>query len=360
MFRKIIKKLSPQDFLWRLSSLNIIVITSAIVLSGLAVYNTACALVGSMGNMSDVQQAQFNSLLFNYLLIFAAVTIITASLLHYYLTRRMVHPVQQLIESTKQMKKGEYPDPVPVTARGEIGELTGHFNGLVEQLKANDADRSKLISNLSHELRTPLTNLNGYLKALRDGLIEGDAELYDALLKESKRITEMTEQMELLKEWGEMSPDHYTEYENKNIAELAGQCADMFQLQLERNDIRMVTELEDCTLRLHADGIQQVMTNLIDNAVKHHEGRRPIHIKGEAADDAYHVSVKSPGPAIPDDEKDRIFERLYRLDTSRSRETGGHGLGLAIVKEIIDRHEGEIGVISEDGINTFWFTLPMR
>jgi two-component system, OmpR family, sensor histidine kinase BaeS len=168
-------------------SLNIIVITSAIVLSGLAIYNTACVLVGSMGNLNDIQQAQFNSVLFNYLLIFVSGTIITASLLHYYLTRKLVKPVQKLIESTKQMEKGEYPAPVPVTARGEIGELTEHFNGLVDQLKANDADRSKMISDLSHEVRTPLTNLNGYLKALRDGVVEGDTELYQSLLNESKR-----------------------------------------------------------------------------------------------------------------------------------------------------------------------------
>src|SRR5699024_4576461 len=114
-------------------------------------------------------------------------------LLQYYVTKKLVNPVQKLIESTKQMREGEYPDPVSVSARGEIGELAGHFNGLVAQLKSNDEDRNKLVSDLSHELRTPLTNLNGYLKALRDGDIQGDEELYDALLNESKRLTEMTE-----------------------------------------------------------------------------------------------------------------------------------------------------------------------
>ncbi|SFK88783.1 sensor histidine kinase [Salinicoccus halodurans] len=340
--------------------MNIIVITSAIVLSGLAIYNTACVLVGSMGNLNDIQQAQFNSVLFNYLLIFVSGTIITASLLHYYLTRKLVNPVQKLIESTKQMEKGEYPAPVPVTARGEIGELTEHFNGLVDQLKANDADRSKMISDLSHEVRTPLTNLNGYLKALRDGVVEGDTELYQSLLNESKRITEMIEQMELLKEWGEISSHHYTEYETRNIAALIEQCAGMFQLQLGRKNISLITDAEDCTFRLNAEGVQQVMTNLIDNALNHYEDSAPIQIKGSAQGGLYHVSVSAPGPAIPDKEKERIFERLYRLDTSRSRETGGHGLGLAIVKEIIDKHNGQIRVSSEDGINTFCFTLPIR
>ncbi len=107
-------------------------------------------------------------------------------------------------------------------------------------------------------------------------------------------------------------------------------------------------------------GVQQVMTNLIDNAVNYHQGDESIQIKGRFQNELYQVSVKSYGPAIPDAQQARIFERLYRMDTSRNRETGGHGLGLAIAKEIIDKHNGEIDVISEDGINTFWFTLPVQ
>src|SRR5699024_11464441 len=98
------------------------------------------------------------------------------------------------------MREGEYPDPVSISARGEIGELAGHFNGLDAQLKSNDEDRNKLVSDLSHELRTPLTNLNGYMKALRDDDIQDEEELNNALQNESKRLTEKNEQMELLKE----------------------------------------------------------------------------------------------------------------------------------------------------------------
>lgn len=313
-----------------------------------------------MGNMNSIEQAQFNSLLFNYLLIFVVLTIIAGSLLHYYMTKKLVNPVQNLIKSTKKIKRGEYHEPVSTSAHGEIRELTVHFNGMIEQLKRNDADRSKMISDLSHELRTPLTNLNGYLKALRDGNIKGDSELYHSLLKESKRITEMIEQMELLKEWGEISSQEYIEYEERNIAELIRQSVDMFWVHLEREKMQIAVDTDDCEFRMHSDGVQQVMTNLIDNAVNYHQGDESIQIKGRFQNELYHVSVKSYGPAIPDAQQARIFERLYRMDTSRNRETGGHGLGLAIAKEIIDRHNGEIDVISEDGINTFWFTLPVQ
>lgn len=340
--------------------MNIIVIASTILLSGLAVYNTACVLVDSLGDLNDVQQAQFNSSLFNYLMIFAAVAIIAASLLQYSMTKNLIQPVQQLIESTKQMKDGEYPMPVESDDHGEIGELTEHFNGLVNQLKANDADRNKLVSNLSHELRTPLTNLNGYLKALRDGHIEGDRELYNSLLDESKRITVLIEQVELLKEWGEISSNHYTEYKNINISNLVDQCTGMFKLQLEKKNIQLESSAEDCTFRMNAEGILQVLTNLIDNAVNYYEGAGQIILKGACHKRIYSISLSSPGPVIPDDEKDLIFERFHRMDNSRSRETGGSGLGLAIAKEIIKKHDGTIEVESEAGMNTFFISVPIR
>jgi len=340
--------------------LNIVVIASAILLSGFAIYNTACILVDSMGDLNAVQQARFNSMLFNYLLIFTALTIITGSVFHYYLTKKLTGPVRQIISSTRQMRKGEYPEPVNNTGHGEVGELAEHFNGLVRQLKSNDADRNKLVADLSHELRTPLTNLIGYLKALREGDIEGDAELYHSLLNESKRITELVEQMELLKEWGEISSHYYSEFENEDISNLIEQCAGMFKLQLNNKNITITTKSEVHELRLNPEGIQQVLTNLIANAVNHYQGDGPILIEGVIRNDFYHISVSNPGPPVPEVEKERIFERFYRMDCSRDRQTGGSGLGLAIAKEIIDAHNGEIGVVSKENINTFWFTLPVH
>lgn len=349
-----------QSFLFKLSTLNIIVIASTILLSGLAIYNTACVLMVSVGDLNNAEQKQFNALLFDYLLVFVSLTIIIGSILHYFLTKKLISPVQKLIKSTKQMQKGEYPEPIHTNAQGEISVLTEHFNSLIEQLKLNDTERHQLVSNLSHELRTPLTNLNGYLKALRDGLIEGDAELYEALLNESKRIMEMTEQIESLKEWGELSSHPYTSFEKKNIADLIKQCVHMFQFQLERKNIPLNLEVENCTLSLNTEGIQQVMTNLIDNALNYYEGTAPIDIKGSIQDNFYYITIKNPGLLIPGEEQVRIFERLYRLETSRNRETGGSGLGLAIAKEIVEHHQGEISVSSEEGINTFYITLPIQ
>ncbi|WP_234032465.1 histidine kinase dimerization/phospho-acceptor domain-containing protein [Lentibacillus cibarius] len=203
---KRILSLLPKGFLWRLSALNIVMIASVILLSGLAIYYTACSLVGAISDFNSQQQSLFNQTLFNYLLIFAIMTFILGSLLHFYSTKKLIKPIRNLIEATMQLKKGKYPKPTAETAHGEVGELVTHFNGLIRQLEANEETRRKMISDLSHELRTPLTNLNGYLQALRDGDMQGSQSLYEALHKETRHLMDLTEQMEMLKEWGICPP----------------------------------------------------------------------------------------------------------------------------------------------------------
>ncbi|WP_010529488.1 sensor histidine kinase [Lentibacillus jeotgali] len=356
---KWIKSVFPKGFLWQLSALNIVIVASAIILSGLAIYNTACFLVDAMGYLNDQQQRQFNSILFNYLLIFAVTTIVSGSLLHFYLTKKLTKPIRNLIESAKQLKKGEYPEPVKNTAQGEVGELTAHFNGLISQLKANDEGRQKLVSDISHELRTPLTNLNGYLQALENGDIKGNTDLYHALHKESKRLTDIIEQIELLKEWGDVSSRPYSDHDEADMANLIEQCIAMFQWKLKQEHLKISVKTDPCTLSLHPEGIQQVITNLIENAIHYYQGEGSISVKGKLGDRFYRVSVSGPSEKIPKEEQHGIFERFYRLDTSRSRETGGSGLGLAIAKEIIEQHNGKIGLNTEANINTFWFELPI-
>ncbi|WP_382391571.1 sensor histidine kinase [Lentibacillus juripiscarius] len=313
-----------------------------------------------MGSLEGLQQKRFNTTLFQYLLIFAITIFLSGSLLHYYLTKKLITPIKDLIDATKQLKKGKYPSPAEETAQGEVGELVTHFNGLVRQLKAGDENRQKMIADLSHELRTPLTNLNGYLKALRDGDMEGNQALYDALHKEARHLTDMTEQIELLKEWGDMSSRVYTEYNEADMAEVIEQCAVMFQWKLEQEQLNIRVEVESCNMSIHRDGIRQVISNLIENAIYYYQGEGTISLKGTWVNGYYHVSVSGPGERIPeqDQDQDRIFERFYRGDAARSHKTGG-GLGLAIAKEIIEQHNGRIGLTTDAFDNVFWFSLPV-
>src|SRR5699024_763667 len=109
---------------------------------------------------------------------------------------------------------------------------------------------------------------------------------------------------------------------------------------------------------IDATSISQVVSNLLDNAIRYYEGMGPIMIKGEKLSKTYKVSITGPGRIIAKTEKKKVFERLYRTESSKSQATRGSGLGLAISKEIIERYHGEINLQSDGNTHTFWFTLP--
>ncbi|MGM8214599.1 sensor histidine kinase [Bacillaceae bacterium W0354] len=350
--------LIPRKFIWRLTILNVIVIAAFIVLSGWAIYNTACFLVDGMNTVNVERQTKFNSDLFLYLWIYSLIAIIIGSVVHYYLVRRLVRPLKELIESTKQMKIGQYPSPIETKSHDEVGELITHFNDLVKQLNDDRKNRQKFISDLSHELKTPLSNLNGYLNALKSGVIKGDEELYRSLYQESERLSMMINQLEQLKELDYVSKQIFTEKETVDMYEVINQTVEMFRWSFKRSNIELVCDIEYGYVLVNQDGIQQVISNLIDNAIRYYKGDEPIKVVGRKQDRNYILTITGPGEKIDEEDKKRIFERFYRADLSRARETGGTGLGLAIAKEIIDNHRGRIGLHSRGNLHTFWFEIP--
>ncbi|TKD72277.1 sensor histidine kinase [Pseudalkalibacillus hwajinpoensis] len=360
LWNKLTKSVLPSRFLWRLTLINVIVVGTFIVLSSWAIYNTACFLADGLGTWNDQKQNLFNSTLFQYLWIFSIAAIFIGSFIHYYLVKKTIRPLKELIESTKRMKEGQYPVPIQVDTKDEMGQLIGHFNDLVKQLKDTQRHRKELISDLSHEFRTPLTNLKGYLGALKDGVVEGDQKMYESLHSESERLIHMVEQLEQLKEWDYFKEQSYSEKEPMNMQLLVEQSVEMFRWSLKNAGIKVKTEVDTGIVKVYNEGILQVINNLLDNAIKYYEGTGPITIKGEIVKGRYTLSIIGPGQAIPLEAKEKIFERLYRVDPSRERnDSGGTGLGLAISKEIIEHHDGKIRVKSEGNCHTFTFSLPV-
>ncbi|WNF38325.1 ATP-binding protein [Bacillaceae bacterium IKA-2] len=356
---KYLTSLIPVGFLWRLTFLNILIIVVATAISGWAIYNTACFLAAGVGGLDGQQQQQFNSTLLNYLWIFMIITALTGSIIHFYLIKRLIKPIRSLIQSTEQLRLGHYPEPVTDYKYGEIGQLVKQYNDLIAQLQKNEAQQKKLVSDLSHEIRTPLSNLNGYLHALKDGDIIGDKKLFSSLHQESKRLTQMIEQLEQLKEWDLLSAQSIVKKEPYEIENLLSQCAVMFERTRKQKNIPLQLEVESCKVSIHIEGIQQVISNLLENAIRYYEGIGPIIITGEKQEKGYRISITGPSKPIPDGEKENIFRRFYRLDSSRSRITGGSGLGLAITKEIVENHhQGEIGIETTINSNTFWIVIP--
>ncbi|RPF55897.1 two-component system sensor histidine kinase BaeS [Aquisalibacillus elongatus] len=353
MFRNPIFK----SLLFRLTSLNLIIITLAIIVSSFAIYQTACLLVESLGNLNTQQQERFESLLLQYLIIFAMLTILIGSLLHFYLTKTMIKPIKEMIHSTKKLKEGTYPEQVQYTSDDEIGELVYQYNELINQLERNNQLRKKMISDLSHEIRTPISNLNGYLYALKNGDLDYEQTIFESLHSESEHLKQLINQLDQLKEWDIVKSQRVIQLEEVDISEIINRCIAIFNLEFEQLQIQIETQIDSKRIKIQPDGIQQVVTNLIDNALNYHTGTSPVVIEGSSDNEGYVFSITSEGNEVPEHESENIFKRFYRLDEGRSRKSGGSGLGLAIAKEIIDKHDGSIGLNSNGHLHTFWFKI---
>lgn len=333
-------------------------ITATVGLSGWAVYQTACFLAGGIGNFGELRQQQFNTIFLQYVLIFSVIGLVVGSLLHFYLIKKLLKPIKELITSTKQLKEGTFPDLIQTDSYDEVGQLVKQYNGLVTQLQKNEEERIKLVSDVSHEFRTPLSNLNGYLYALKSGAIQGDSYIYQSLYNEVHRLTHLIDDIEKLKEWNHVASQAYTNKITVDIKEQIDQCVAMFEFALEQHQIPLEVRADEQEIMINVEGVQQVLSNLIDNAIRYYEGISAIQITGEQLIDSYKISVTGPGKPIESDEANKVFERFYRIDESRNDQTGGSGLGLSIAKEIVDKHGGDIGLIPGHNENTFWFTLP--
>ena len=341
--------------MWKLMLINSAVILLTIWFAGFSVKEFACLLVERYQMIGDENGALFNQTLQVYLLKASMAAILVTGLLHYFFVRKLIRPLKQLAQSARSMAKGSFPTPLPISSKDEIGSLTSDFNFLVQKLKEMEENRNKMIMDISHELRTPLTNINGYLEGLSSGVMQGNPELFASLLEESQHISRLVDQIHQLHRWQSKK-----KFETKTIRmdELIRYCVAQFQLEFETHGIQLDCQLESCLMKVDEDGIKQVMYNLLRNAVKYDVGGW-IKIHARTIRHAYEVVVTNQGQPIPASLSEQVFERFYRLDPSRNRETGGSGLGLAIVKEIIEQHGGHVGLRTKHDHHSFWFTLPI-
>lgn len=349
----------PKGILWKFTLVNSLVMILAMSITGWAIYQTACNLVGGLGSSTRGGHIQFNATLFQYFLIFTSLGILISSVIHYYLTKKLINPIRNLVKSTKILQEGKYPEPIPQQSSGEMEELINRYNELVDQLKRNEEERNKLIENISHELRTPTANMKGYLYALKEGDIEGDRELFTSLHYQAEQLTSLIEQIEQLQWLDRHEVADAYETEALSTKSLVKASLHLFEWQLQSEEITVHLDVEDQILYVHKNGMQQVLSNMIENALRYRINDSPIYIKGERKGSDYVFKIRGEGKEIKEADRERIFERFYRVEDSRSRDTGGSGLGLAIVKEIVKKHQGRIHLESEHNCHTFVVTLPI-
>lgn len=347
------------NIMWKFTLINVAVIGIAVWLAGVSVKDFACLLFANYPSVSPEESATFSQTMQNFLIKASLLAVVIAGIFHFYFVRRLLYPLKKLGSATRQMAEGEMPEPLSFRVHDEIGELTADFNHLSLKLKQVEELRNKMLSDIAHELRTPLTNINGYLEALSTGVIKGDAELFQSLHEESIRITRLVEQLHQLNVWQGKKISDDKKMDLLSIDKLIESVIDHFSLEFNNRGISIDYNIEAAQVVGDEDGLKQVMYNLLTNVLQYDQGGW-VDIKGEQKQSDYQVTVKNLGQPIPEEKKSLIFERFYRLDSSRSRDTGGSGLGLSLVKEIIEQQGGKTGLQSEGNEHSFWFTVPLR
>ncbi|MBP5160269.1 MAG: HAMP domain-containing protein [Lachnospiraceae bacterium] len=273
-----------------------------------------------------------------------------------------VVPIRRIRNAAMEYAKGNYEHKLKVRTRDEYEDLANTVQYMVDEIKNTDDKQKKFIANISHDFRSPLTSIKGYAEALKDGTIPREAEgkYLDVILFETERLTKLTS--DLLELSSMDSRETRLDITTFDINQIIKRTVETFEGICTSKRVVLSLEFSSPETYVEADmgKIQQVLYNLIDNAIKFSNQDSTVKISTEEKGDKALVSVKDNGVGIPKDSVKRIFDRFYKGDSSRGKDKKGTGLGLAIVKEIISVHEENITVISTEGAGTeFTFSIPL-
>lgn len=271
-------------------------------------------------------------------------------------------PIRKLTKAAEAYAQGDFSVTADVHSNDEIGYLAASINYMATELHTLEDDQKKFISNVSHDFRSPLTSIKGYIEAMLDGTIpvEMQEKYLNIILFETERLNKLTKSLLELNKFG--SRGIMLDVTTFDINQTIKTTVQTFEGVCTKKQLSFDLTLTGDKLMVRADygRIQQILYNLIDNAIKFSHTNSTIYIDTSTKNEKVFVSVKDTGIGIPKDSINKIWERFYKSDLSRGKDKKGTGLGLAIVKEIINAHNENINCISTEGVGTeFIFTLPL-
>ncbi|MBE6807172.1 MAG: sensor histidine kinase [Ruminococcaceae bacterium] len=281
----------------------------------------------------------------------------------WWMADRFVRPLRRMAEATRRFAEGDFSVRVKVKGKDEVAELGEALNSMAVSLSSVEMMRRSFIANVSHELKTPMTTIAGFLDGMMDGTIPPEKQAYymKIVSDEVKRLSRLVHSMLDLSriDSGELKMNRV----RLDLTEVVCSVLVASEQRIEQKRLT-ITGLEECD-RLEVEGdydlLNQVLYNLVDNAIKFTNEGGSIDLRLQRVDNRAQVVIRNTGAGIPADEMPRIFERFYKSDRSRSLDKNGVGLGLYIVHTVVRLHGGEVAVRSVEGEFTeFSFWVPLK
>jgi signal transduction histidine kinase len=311
------------------------------------------------GSSPEQAQAMFDQYVGRVVLIGAVVGVILGVAAAWWLLRRILRPLERLAVAARKIAAGDLAARVADPPDPELREMADAFNQMAATLERVEQLRRALVEDVAHELRTPLTSLQGYTEALADGVIEPTPAMLRTVNEEIVRLTHLVEELDQLAR-GERGERAQARAE-VDLATIVQRAVAIASPELASRRISVRIEDAEALPRLMAepDAIGQVVTNLMQNAARYTNDGGEVVIRLRTDGAGVRCEIENTGAEIPPDELPYIWERLYRVDRSRTRTTGGSGIGLAIVRQIVEAHGGQVGAQSAEGRTRIWFRLPL-
>ncbi len=281
------------------------------------------------------------------------------TLLVWLLSRRTLAPLQSLGEVARRLGRGDLSQRAETTGPTEVRELARNFNVMATDLQEAELHRQNLTADIAHELRTPLSNIQGYLEAMRDGLVQPSPEAIDTIHAQALHLSRLVEDLRLLAQVE--SGDLQLQLTPVRLEELLQSSVEAVRPRAEAKGVLLTLDnhqfLPD--VQMDATRISQVVGNLLENAITHTLEGGTVDVSARSMTGGVEVAVTDTGPGIAPDDLPRVFDRFYRADPSRSRSTGGSGLGLTIARRLVEAHDGDIAAESVLGKGSrFTIRLP--
>jgi histidine kinase len=319
-------------------------------------------LVGSTSITNDELDASFRSAVNSALWKAAGAAILAAGIVSGIGSLYILRPLRRVAGASQHIAEGHYDQRLPVSSRDELGDLVENFNRMAETLAENETMRRQLIGDVSHELKTPLASIKGYMEGLEDGVIAPTAETFRLVHQEADRLQRLVYDLQELSRSEVVSST--LDLHPADPGKLIAAVVDRLQPQFADKGITLAVEVPPVlpSVPVDADRIEQVLTNLLGNALQYTPAGGQVAVRAASHGAALRVSVQDSGVGLAPGDLAKVFQRFYRVDKSRSRASGGSGIGLTIAKHIVDAHGGRIWAESDgpDQGSMFIFTLPLK